>query len=99
MPSPGPHLNRRESAAATFAAVAVSAYATLRLLSWLGGEPDPRTVVASEHVGYYVRVWLCLWLGGLGAATGWWWPAVGRLAARLLPPVVLGAVAVAIAVP
>lgn len=97
MPADG--LNRREAAAAGFATAAVLAYAGLRVASWAAGEPDPREVVASESVGYYVRVGLATWLGALGAATGWWWPRAGDRAAAALPWVVAGAVAVAFLLP
>lgn len=97
MPADG--LNRREAAAAGFAATAVLAYAGLRVAAWVAGEPDPREVVASQSVGFYVRVGLATWLGALGGATGWWWPGAGERAAAALPWVVALAVAVAVLLP
>lgn len=80
--------SRRTSAALCFAVVAILGYALHRAY-FSFGEPDPRTVGPTEHTPYFWRVATALWWGGLAALGGWRFPAVGPVAARALPWVVV----------
>ncbi len=87
-----------EAAALWFANGAILGYAALRVGSWLAGEPDPRMILASAHIGWYWRVTTALWWGTLGAAAGWRFGGA-ELGRRVLVGVVLLAVTQAILVP
>lgn len=86
------------AAALWFANAAIFGYAALRLASWLGGEPDPRMILAAAHVGYYWRVATAVWWGALAGAAGARFGG-GDMAVRLLPVVVGVATVAAILVP
>jgi hypothetical protein len=81
-----------------FVNVAILGYAALRLASWLGGEPDPRMILASAHIAYYWRVATASWWGALAAAAGARFGGAD-LAGKLLPAVVAAATLVAVLVP
>jgi hypothetical protein len=88
----------RSSAILCFVVVAIFGYAALRLRGAIG-EPDPRTVGPSLHVGYYWRVATAIWWGTLAAVGGWRFPEAGAWAARALPVVVGAATIAAFVVP
>ncbi len=90
--------NARSSAVLCFVFVAIVGYAALRLWGAVG-EPDPRTVGPSLHVGYYWRVATAVWWATLAAVGGWRFPDAGTWAARALPVAVGAAVIAAFAVP
>lgn len=95
-----PALSRPAVAAALlFAEAAILGYALHRLAFSLAGEPDPRTVGATAHVGYYWRVATSLWWGTIASAAGWRWPTVGPFAWRAFWPCVALAAVIAILVP
>lgn len=87
------------AAALCFVDVAVLGYALHRLGFHLAGEPDPRLIVASTHIGYYWRVSTALWWGSIAAAAGWRFPALGAWAERALLPCVGIATLIAFVVP
>lgn len=87
------------SALLCFVDVAVLGYALHRLGFHLVGEPDPRLIIASVHIGYYWRVFTAVWWGCIGGAAGWRFPALGGWAERALVPSVLVAVGIAVLVP
>lgn len=89
---------RRFSAVACGVVAAVAGYALHRAV-FAVGEPDPRTVGPSEHIGYFWRVATALWWAGLAAIGGWRFPSIGPMAARSLPWVVAAAVVVAFLLP
>ena len=88
----------RTSAIVCFAAAAIGGYAAHRLYFSIG-EPDPRSVGPSVHVGYFWRLSTALWWGVLAGVGGWRLPRAGLLVSRLLPLLVLAAVIAAFVVP
>lgn len=68
---------------------ALIGYAAHRLATKLLGEPDPRTVIASEHVGFYWRAGTALWWGVLLAAFCWRFPGMEAGLRRSLIPMVI----------
>ncbi len=80
-----------EAAALWFAVGAILGYAALRVAAWIGGEPDPRMILASAHISWYWRVTTALWWGVLAGVAGWRFGGAA-LARRILPGVVLVAV-------
>ena len=87
------------AAGLAFVDVAILGYALHRLGFHLAGEPDPRLIVASAHIGYYWRVATALWWGSIAGALGWRFPAIGLWAERLLLPSVIIATGIAFVVP
>ena len=76
---------------------ALLGYALHRIASKLLGEPDPRTVIASEHVGFYWRVGTALWWGCLLGAFCLRFPETeSPLRKALLPMVALVVLALAL---
>ena len=86
------------AAALAFAAVALLAYAGLRLAAAVH-EPDPRTLGPSVHIAYYWRIGTALWWATIAAVGAARFPVLGTLAGRALPWSIVGAVGVAIFVP
>ncbi len=89
------HGDRRIAAWLGFAQGALLGYAGHRLATKLLGEPDPRTVIASEHVGFYWRAATAVWWGLLLAGFSWRFPRVEPALRRTLTPAVVIAVLVA----
>jgi hypothetical protein len=77
-----------------FAVGAIAGYAAHRLASRLLGEPDPRTVIAAEHVGFYWRALTATWWGVLLAAFAWRFPGAEAPLRRVFWPVLVVAVVV-----
>jgi len=75
-----------------FAVGAIAGYAVHRLVSKLLGEPDPRTVIAAEHVGFYWRAATATWWGLLLSAAAWRFPGAEAPLRRAFWPVLVGAV-------
>ena len=91
-------MNPRVSAIACFSVAAIAGYAAHRLYFSIG-EPDPRSVGPSLHVGYFWRLATALWWGSLASIGGWRFPDMGRFAAKGLPYVLSVAVIAAFWVP
>lgn len=77
-----------------FAVGAIAGYALHRLASKLLGEPDPRAVIAAEHVGFYWRAATATWWGILVAAAASRFPSSEAALRRVFWPVLGGAVLV-----
>ncbi len=70
----------------------VLGYAAHRLVSVALGEPDPRVVIASEHVGFYWRAGTAMWWGLLLGAFCLRFSGSEPVLRRTLVPVVIVAV-------
>lgn len=77
--------------AAILAAVhgAIIGYAAHRLIGKALGEPDPRTVSAAVHIGFYWRSATALWWGALCAGLCWRFPQLAAPLPRTLVPTVV----------
>lgn len=76
-------------------------YAVLRVVqAWLLPEPDPTSVLWTEHSGFFWRAWISAYAAGALAFAAWLRPArAARLLARAVVPVALAVVLQAALVP
>jgi hypothetical protein len=93
---------RSALAIATACTAAALLYSVLRIVQALVlPEPDPATVLWSEHSGFFWRVWTCAYVAGAVAlvARRFAGERVARLLARAIVPVAVLVVVQAIFVP
>lgn len=97
---PPPRLERLALAIAAGCVVALTSYAALRVIQAIAfPEPNPAIVIWSERAGYFWRLWIAAYIGGMAAIGAW---ALGgsaagadRIAGAL--PKAIGVAALAIA--
>ncbi len=82
--------DRRIAAWLGFVHGALTGYAIDRVLTRILGEPDPRMIIASAHVGFYWRVALSLWWGALLSAFCTRFPTSATWLRRSLPYLIAG---------
>jgi hypothetical protein len=82
-------------ALATGCIAAVALYAVVRAAQFLfTAEPNPATVIWSAHAGYFWRVWIVCYVGGMAAFCGFL--AAGRAPERLARALSIAVTAAAI---
>lgn len=87
-------------AAALGCALTLFVYAALRVIQaiWFP-EPNPAVVIGSERAGYFWRLWMSAYVGGMGAIGAWFAAGAPRRAERCARalPAAIGAALAAIA--